>query len=291
MTTSHPPVLVPVALMALGSVIIAYNDVWLRRIADDIGAVQSVWSRSVLFLLIMTVVMRRADWRQLRTAPKPHLQIVRGLVPIMGTFLMLAAMARIPVADATATFFVAPLIAVLLAIPFLGEKISVDKWLAIALGFAGMLVIVRPGSGALDWAHLFALTTALIVAFYQIITSLVTRTASARTTLFFMAATAAAVTSCIVPFTWTTPSWSSWLHLVSTSALYVVGHGLYIMAHAKAEASRLAPFVYFQLIGSMFAGFVFYEQIPGLYTLLGAALIASGGVIALVRRVRASDRA
>jgi len=283
-------VLAPVALMVLGNVIFAFNDVWLRRIADDIGIAQTVWGRSILFLLIMTFVMRRPDWWQLRTAPRPHLQIVRGMFPIMGAFLMIAAMGRIPVADATATFFMSPLFAVLLAVPLLGERISADKWLALALGFAGMLVIVRPGSGALDWAHVLALACALTVAFYQIFTSLVTRTASAKTTLFFMAATATAIMSCIVPFTWTSPGWSQWLHLAGTSALYAAGHAVYIMAHARAEASRLAPFIYFQLIGSILAGFVFYDQLPRLYTLLGGALIAAGGCIALLTRGRASAR-
>jgi drug/metabolite transporter (DMT)-like permease len=276
--------------MMLGNIIFAFNDVWLRRIADDIGIVQTVWGRSILFLLIMTFTMNRSDWRQMYRTPKPHMQIVRGIFPIMGAFLMIAAMGRIPVADATATFFMSPLIAVLLAIPILGEKIGAEKWLALALGFGGMLIIVRPGSGGFDWAHLFALATALIVAFYQIFTSLVTRTSSAKTTLFFMAATATAITSCIVPFTWTSPDRMLWLHLAGTSALYAAGHGMYIMAHAKAEASKLAPFIYFQLIGSMFAGFVFYDQVPRLYTLLGGALIACGGCIALLRRQGASLR-
>lgn len=280
----HTSALVPVALMVFGNIIFAFNDVWLRRVADDIGIAQTVWGRSILFLLIMTFMMSRSDWRQMYEAPKPHMQIVRGVFPIMGAFLMIAAMGRIPVADATATFFMSPLIAVLLAIPLLGERIGLHKWLALALGFAGMLIIVRPGSGALDWAHLFALATALIVAFYQIFTSLVTRTSSAKTTLFFMAATATAITSCIVPFTWTSPDWMHWLHLAGTSALYAAGHAMYIMAHARADASKLAPFIYFQLIGSMFAGFVFYDQVPRLYTLLGGALIASGGCIALLRR-------
>lgn len=295
MSVSHArkqaAVLVPAALMALGNVIFAFNDVWQRRIADDIGIAQTVWGRSIVFLLIMSLVMRRLDWWQLRAAPRPHLQIVRGMFPVAGAFLMIAAMGRIPVADATATFFMSPLFAVLLAIPLLREKIGADKWLALGLGFAGMLIIVRPGSGALDWAHLYALATALTVAFYQIFTSLVTRTASARTTLFFMAATATAITSCIVPFTWTSPGSTQWLHLIASSALYAVGHGVYIMAHARAEASRLAPFIYFQLIGSILAGFIFYDQVPRLYTLLGGALIASGGCIALLRLTRASNRA
>ncbi|MGZ8267053.1 MAG: EamA family transporter, partial [Burkholderiales bacterium] len=107
--------LVPVALMVFGNVIFAFNDVWQRRIADDIGIAQTVWARSVLFLIIMIFAMRRRDWRELCDGPKPHLQIVRGIFPVLGAFLMIAAMGRIPVADATATFFMSPLIAVLLA--------------------------------------------------------------------------------------------------------------------------------------------------------------------------------
>ncbi|MGZ9080274.1 MAG: hypothetical protein ACXW2A_18285, partial [Burkholderiales bacterium] len=79
--------LVPVALMVFGNVIFAFNDVWQRRIADDIGIAQTVWARSVLFLIIMIFAMRRSDWRELRDAPKPHMQIVRGIFPVLGAFL------------------------------------------------------------------------------------------------------------------------------------------------------------------------------------------------------------
>lgn len=278
------PLIAAATLMACGNIIFAFNDVWQRRIADDVGIVQTLWARSVLFLLIMLVVMRPADWRQLRSSGIPPLQIVRGVFPVVGAFLMISAMGRIPVADATATFFMSPLIAVLLAIALLGERVRADKWIALALGFAGMLAIVRPGTGNFDLAHLLALATAFTVALYQIFTSLVTRTSNARTTLFFMALTATVVTSFVVPFAWTGTDWSHWIALASTTALYAVGHGMYIMAHARAEASRLAPFIYFQLAGSMCAGFVFYGQVPRLYTLLGGALIASGGCIALLRR-------
>jgi drug/metabolite transporter (DMT)-like permease len=276
--------LAAVGLMALGNVLFAFNDGWVRRIADDIGTLQTIWGRSIIFLALIALVMRRKDWRAMADAPKPHLQVVRGIFPVVAAFLMIEAMGRIPVADATATFFVSPLFTVLLAIPLLGERIGPEKWLALALGFAGMLIIVKPGTGALDWAHLFALATAFVVALYQIFTALVTRTSSAKTTLFFMAATATVITSCIVPITWTPMESGDWLHLAGVSIVYAVGHGMYIMAHARAEASKLAPFIYFQLVGSIMAGFVFYAQVPRLYTLLGAALIASGGCIALLRR-------
>ena len=288
MATTHAgartSLLVPVALMACGNLIFAFNDVWLRWIADDVGIVQSVWGRSVILLVLMTLVLRRSDWTQVLQTPKPHLQIARSCCPVVGSFMMLAAMARIPVADATATFFLSPIIAVLLAMLLLRERIGVEKWVALVLGFAGMLVIVRPGSGTFQLGHVLALATAFTVAFYQILTTLVTRSSNAKVTLFFMAATATLVTSCIVPFTWTPTTRVQWLHLGATTLVYAVGHAMYIMAHARAEASRLSPLVYFQLIGTIAGGLLFYGQVPQIYTILGGALIALGGCIALMRR-------
>ena len=275
-----------IALMIAASVIFAFNDVWLRRIADDIGLAQTIWGRSVLFLVIISLSLSASDRRALAATPNLHLQIARGVFPIIGAFLMIGAMARIPVADAAATFFMSPLFAVVFAIPLLGERVRAATWIALAIGFAGMLVIVRPGSGNFEWAHLWALAAAVDIAFYQIFTSLVARDTSAKATLFFMACTASAITSCIVPFTWTTPDRSAWLGLLGTAICYAVGHGMYIRAHSRLPASRLAPFMYFQLIGAIGAAFYFYGQLPSPYMMLGGAMIVAGGLIALLSRAR-----
>jgi drug/metabolite transporter (DMT)-like permease len=278
--------LAAIGLMVGSQVGFAFNDVWLRRIADDIGIVETVWARSVLFLAIMMSIMRRADWKDAVTTSKPYLQIIRGLFPVIGAVLMIAAMGRIPVADAVATFFMAPLFACLLAIPLLGERVGLERWFALALGIAGMLVIVRPGTGTFQWGHVFALLCAVSVAFYQIFTAFVVRHANTKTTLFFMAATAVVVTTGIMPFVWQTPSLANWLNLLGSSAVYATIHGMYIMAHGRTEASKLAPFIYTQVIGTIAAGWFFYDQIPQPYTALGAGLIVLGGCMVLLRRPR-----
>jgi drug/metabolite transporter (DMT)-like permease len=266
------------------NILFAFNDVWSRRIADDIGLVQAIWGRSVLFLGLIALTMNTAQWRETFVTRRPQLQIVRGIFPVIGAFLMIGAMGRIPAADATATFFMCPIFAVLLAIPLLREHIGLATWTAVVLGITGTLVIVQPGGSAFDRAYLWALLTAVIIALYQIFTSLVSRTDSPRTTLFFMAFTAAAITSCIVPFTWQTPSLEVWLYLLGSSLLYAIGHGMYIAAHVHEEASKLAPLLYFQLLGSIAAGFFFYGQVPSPNTMLGAVLIAAGGCIVLLHR-------
>jgi drug/metabolite transporter (DMT)-like permease len=276
--------------MIAANVMFAFNDVWLRRIADDIGIIQTIWGRSVLFLGIMLLAMNRADRTAAFTTSKPYLQIIRGTFPVIGAVLMIAAMGLIPVADATAMFFLSPLLASLLAMPLLREKMGGDRWLALALGLAGMLVIVRPGNSAFQLGHVWALACAGVIAFYQIFTAFVTRHANAKTTLFFMAATATVVTSCMVPFVWKSPSAENWLALLGTSLVYAVGHGMYIVAHGRTETTRLAPFVYTQLFGTLTAGWLFYRQVPQLYTALGAGLIALGGCIVLMNRPARAGR-
>lgn len=275
-----------IGLMVAANLMFGLNDVWLRRIADDIGLIQTIWGRSVLFLCILLPAMSPADWKAAATTRKPYLQIIRGVFPVVGAVLMIVAMGRIPVADATAMFFMSPLLACLLAMPLLGEKIGTERWLALALGIAGMLVIARPGSSTVEWGHLCALASAGVIAFYQIFTSFVTRHSNAKTTLFFMAATASVITTCIVPFGWQSTSLVNWLNLLGSSLVYAVGHGMYIMAHGRAEASKLAPFIYTQLLGTVAAGWLFYGQVPQFYTALGAGLIALGGCIVLSHRPR-----
>ncbi len=275
-----------IGLMVAANIMFAFNDVWLRHVADDIGIIQTIWGRSVLFLCIMLCAMNRADLTAALTTRKPHLQIIRGVFPVIGAVLMIAAMGRIPVADAAAMFFMSPLLACLLAMPLLGEKIGVERWLALALGVAGMLVIVRPGTSTFQWGHVWALACAGVIAFYQIFTVFVTRHANAKTTLFYMAVTSSIITSCIVPFTWHSPGFDNCLSLAGTSLVYAVGHGMYIIAHGRAETSRLAPFIYTQLFGTVAAGWFFYSQVPQTYTALGAGLIALGGCIVLLHRPR-----
>ena len=272
--------------MTGANVVFAFNDVWLRRVADDLGLLPALWARALLFLVIMLLVTGAAERRAALATPRPALQFVRALCPLAGSILMLAAMGMIPVADATAMFFLSPLLASLLAMRLLHEKMDAARWLALALGFAGMLVIVQPGRGLFQWGHVWALTCAGVIACYQIFTVFVTRHASAKTTLLWMAAIATALLSLALPFAWKAPTPLQWLEIAATALLYAVGHGMYIEAHARAEATRLAPLVYTQLFGTVSAGLLFYGQTPQLYTAIGATLIASGGCIVLLRRRR-----
>lgn len=272
--------------MTGANVVFAFNDVWLRRIADDLGLLPALWARAALFLVLMLLVTNGAGRRAALATPRPGLQFVRALCPLAGSVLMLAAMGMIPVADATAMFFLSPLLASLLAMRVLHERMDAARACALALGLAGMLVIVQPGRGPLAWGHVLALACAGVIAGYQIFTVFVTRHAAARVTLLWMAATATALLSLALPFAWRAPTSLQWLELAATALLYALGHGMYIAAHARAEATRLAPLVYAQMFGTVGAGLLFYGQTPQFDTLAGAALIAGGGCIVLLRRRR-----
>lgn len=273
------------------NLIFAFNDVWMRRIADDAGLAQSLWGRSMLFLFLIVLTRTPRQWLGALRVSQPLVQCARATLPLLASFLLIGAMAYIPIADVAGLFFLAPLIAVLLAALVLGERIKAGIWFAVLLGLAGCLLIIRPGGGNFHFAHVLALAGAVSVAGYQIMTRLVAQRyrSDPRTTLLYMALTAAVITSCIMPFSGPMPDSGDWWRLLATGALYLIGHGIYILAHMRTEASRLSPFVYAQLAGSVGAAWFFFGQIPTLQTVSGLLIITAAGALPLVWRAR--DRA
>jgi len=178
------------------------------------------------------------------------------------------------------------LVATLLAAVVLRERVQAGIWIALVLGLVGSMVIIRPGGENFHYAHLLALAGGISVAAYQIMTRLVAQRSDARTTLLYMALAATLITSSLMPFTERMPAFADWWCLLAASLVYLIGHGIYIFAHVRAEASRLAPFVYAQLIGSVSAAFVFFGQLPTLHTILGMLIIVVAGAIPLILRAQ-----
>ena len=189
-------------------------------------------------------------------------------------------------ADITAISFTAPLFITVLAVPFLGEKVGRARWLAVLVGLAGVLIVVRPGSGLLSWGSLLPLLTALTFAGFQIVTRLIATTENTFATLFYTGFFGLIWSSLALPFVWQSPLTWHWLAFFLQGALGVAAHLCMIKAFSLAEASLLAPFNYSKLLWATVAGYIVFGNVPTWNTLAGAAVIALAGLFIVMHERR-----
>jgi len=194
------------------------------------------------------------------------------------SYLFIAALAHISLADATAIGFIAPILVVPLSALVLGEKVGWHRWTAVMLGFVGVLVIVRPAGGAMNVGMAYALGMALCYASYHIATRSLGRTEPAVTSMFYLALAGTVSTSLVVPFFWAWPAPADLLWMILTGLLGGGGHFLLIQALRYAEASLLAPLFYLQLIYAGSIGFIAFGEVPDAWTISGSVLIAAAGL-------------
>jgi drug/metabolite transporter (DMT)-like permease len=195
------------------------------------------------------------------------------------TLCLYFAIRTISLADATAILFFAPVLVTLLAGAILHEKVGAPEWLAVGIGFVGVLFVVRPGFRQLDPAMLLALLGALCLAFYFVLTRALKGKDSEQTTLFHTTAFGAVGLSCLMPLWWQAPSLSQWGLLVLMGVMGASGHFLLVKAFHLAQASLLSPFLNAQLVAATLYSMLIFEDRLGSGFFIGATLIVGAGLI------------
>jgi drug/metabolite transporter (DMT)-like permease len=216
------------------------------------------------------------------------LQIGRSVALLLSSFLNFLALRYLQLDQALAITFSTPFLVAVLAGPILSEWVGVRRWVAIGVGFLGVLVVARPGFGSVHPAALFSLAAAFTLAFYNVTTRLLARTDSSETTLFYSNFVGFIATSPVLPLVWTPPA--STLDIVLMIAVGVfgaVGHYLLIVAHRFTPASVLSPFMYTQLLWAGTLGYLVFHDVPNQWTLAGAGIVVGSGLYLLHReRIR-----
>jgi drug/metabolite transporter (DMT)-like permease len=238
-----------------------------------------VWLRYVLQTLVMMAIFLPRMGRALVRTSAPGVQLVRGLALVLSSVVFVVALSHMKIAEVASIVFLAPIIVALAGGPLLGERVSARTWLALAGGFSGVLLIIRPGGDAFTWWALLPLGCAFFFAGYQILTRKVAGHDDPIATLFFPGLIACFVVPPVFPGAFNLPTVP--LHaamLVAIGVLGAVGHFLLIRAHAMAPATLLAPFGYSQLLVVMVLGFLVFGELPDGIALIGIALIAGSGL-------------
>ncbi len=296
MSTATPPVAEPadvsrgILLIMLSGLCLVGLDTLSKHLVVTYPVVEVVWARYIFHILVMlTLLGPRMGSRLVRTR-RLGLQLARAGLMIVATITFFTGLRYLPLADASAIAFVSPLLLTVLAIPLLKEQVGTRRWAAVAVGFCGMLVILRPGAGVMHWAVVYPLVTAVLYALYQIFTRMLSHTEDPYATLFYTALAGAVVSTAAVPFYWVTPDLTAWILLSGTGLLGGLGHFALIKAFELAPASALAPLTYTQLVWATLAGYLVFGDFPDRWTITGALIIVGAGVFIFYRE-RALARA
>lgn len=256
-----------------------------KFLAQRYSVVEITWARYLTNLLCLCLLFLNRPAREVLRTGRLRLQILRSVFILGVTLFFFAGIALMRLADATAVLYAAPLFITALSVPILGERVDGFRWLSVAVGFAGVLVVARPTSGVLDWPALFVLAGAVCYGFYVNITRLLGPTESPWTTVFYTALVGAVAMSVAVPFVWRAPTAVDWLWLIETGILGGIGHYLIFKAYELAQPSALAPFTYSHLVWATLLGLLVFGEFPDLWTIVGALIIVGSG-IAIWRRER-----
>ena len=285
MTEARP--LTGVMLMLAALVCFALLDATSKHLSQIYSVPLLVWARYTLHCLMMVIVLAPSMRMKLIATQKPLTQVVRGTLLVAVTGFAMAAFRIMPLAEATALLFVAPLFVVMLSGPLLGERAGSLRWLAVSAGFGGTLLIAKPGGDLPIVGIALALTAAACYSLYQILTRRLSATESTITMLFYTALMGTAVMTLGLPWYWRGPIPGALdaLMIASLGFFGGFGHLLLIRAFRHAPASTLSTFQYTQLIWATLFGWGFYHQLPDALAILGMLIVAGSGLmVALAER-------
>jgi drug/metabolite transporter (DMT)-like permease len=270
-----------IAFVLLSIVFFVSLDTTAKFMTGSLDPIQVVWGRYVFSVLLLPVMIGPRRLRLAMRTRRPWLQLLRGALLASTTATFFTAIKYIPLADAIAIGFVSPLLGTALAIPVLGEKVGVRRWSAIAIGFVGVLIVLRPGFEERHWAYFLPLVVAALMATYNVATRLVVRHDTADTSLAYtnvFGAVASTLAILVLPGVWTTPDTIQWGLLVAIGAFGSIGHFFLILAYRSAPVSTLAPFTFGHIILAVSAGWLVFNDWPDVWTLIGAAVVAGSGI-------------
>jgi drug/metabolite transporter (DMT)-like permease len=279
-----------IALMVCAITLFGFMDATVKYLARDYPVPQIVWARFTFHLMIFVAIFAsRGGVVGLFRSARPGLQLLRSIFLLSATLMFFTALSYLPLAEAISIGFVSPLVVTALAIPLLKERVGFRRWAAILVGFAGVLIVIRPGTGVFHWAAVLPLGMAVCYAFYQILTRIASRTEDARTSQLWAPSIGVLVLSAVMPWFWTPPTVEGWLLMGFAGFCGGLGHYLLIKAYEVAPASVLSPFVYTQLIWMIAIGYVIFGDVPAAATLVGGALVIGSGLY-IFRREAARAR-
>ena len=257
-----------------------------KFLSQEIHFLQVVWGR-YFFMAVFSILITSLFFKKNLIFPKLiQIQILRSSFLFLSTIFFFYAISIISMAEAITLSFISPIIATILSFVILKEKVGPRRWIAVLAGFVGVLFVIRPGFNEINLASIAAVGAGICYAFYLISTRKLSATDNPLMTLIFTGFTGCIVISLIVPFFWTSLSLSQWVLLISLAAIGTMAHFLIILSLSYAEASKLAPLGYSEIIMNVIIGYYFFGDFPDQWIWLGLIIIVASGIYISLRETK-----
>ena len=287
MKKPSPNTLQGIGFAVLALACFASLDTTTRHISASISLLVALWFRYAIQAAITTAVIWPGRGRQVLLTRHPRFQLARGLLLFACSILAFFSLKYMPVGEFTAIALLAPLVITVFAAWKLNETIRPLRWVLVAGGFIGTLVIIRPGTHHFDWTVILPLMLVGTNSAFQILTSQMAKTEDPITMHFYTGWIGTLLATVALPFVWEVPAdWTVWLQLLIMGMLGSVGHFLLILAYGRAPAATLTPYMYTQIGFGVLGGWVVFGHLPDQWTFLGMGLIALCGALGAWLTVR-----
>lgn len=270
--------------LLLSGVCFSAMGVLIKTVSAEMHSFEIAFFRAFLGFLVILPIALRHGFRPLRTN-RPMLHLVRGL---LGGVVMTAsfyAVAHLPLADATAISFSKPLFLIPLAVIFLGERVRLRRTVATLVGFIGVIVMLRP-AGETDPVALIALMAAALVAILTVMIKILSRTDGPATMIFWSSLILSLCTAGPAAMHWQTPTTDQLVLLLALAVCGTVGQSFMIRGYNEGETMAVTPFDYSRLLYAGIAGYIFFAEVPDVWTITGAAIIVASTLYIAYRETK-----
>ena len=268
-----------VLFMLISAVSLSINAVFIKTLTFSYSVTEITLVRfAIQFFIVVLVTPRPIS--QFLTIKRPCLHVFASILILCTTVLFSISITYIPMSSATAALFTAPLIVVTLAGGVLGETVGFYRWVAVAMGMVGAVIIIKPGFGSEHWAIFLAFISALTTALFHLVTRKLTRYDNPATSIAYISLACFLISSLSWSASWRVPS--SVTDIICFLLLGItgwIGHNFLLKAMELAQASTLAPLNYVQLVSAAVLGYFFFSQMPDLWTIAGATIVAASGIL------------
>ena len=267
-----------IILSASAWMILPVMDAFAKFLSSSLDVLQITWGRfffTAVFTFLLMIIFYR---KSLIWTNKPLLQIIRGLFLVFSTYLFFYSISVISLPKALTLAFVAPLFVTALSPFFLKEKVGIRRWTAVFIGFIGTLIVIRPGFLEYNLATFAALGTGFCYGFYLIITRKLSTSDNPLLTLLFTGVVGVIILTFFMPSVWINPTPNQWYLMAIIGLIASVAHFFIILSLKYADASKLAPLGYTEIITNVIISYYFFNELPDNWTYLGLFIIVLSGI-------------
>ena len=275
-----------IILNASAWMIVPIMDAFAKYLSSSMDVLQITWAR-YFFTVVFTLALMLLFYRQSFVwTKKPALQLIRGLIFVFSTYLFFYAISEISLPKALTLAFVAPICVTALSPFFLDERVGIKRWTAVSLGFIGTLIVIRPGFIEFNLPTFAALGNGICYGFYLIITRKLSKSDNSLLTLLFSGLVGTILISFFLPNVWVKPSLNQWFMMATIGFIASVAHLFIILSLKYADASKLAPLGYTEIITNILISYCYFKELPDNWTYLGLFIIVLSGLYISKRELK-----